>query len=101
MNADLFRSSKGVHVKLQTEVHAEFRKKLLEYGISMQKVFNNFAKLVATGDPEANKIVKGIIREDLKKKIKKLNDTPKENSLIDAMGNYDTETLYNLIEEGK
>lgn len=94
MHPDLFRNKKGVHVKLDKEVHAEFRKKLLDHGVSMQAIFNEFARLVAAGDRNAMRIVESHIRRRLRDEIEK--HKPGETN-IDEL---DHDALYDLISEG-
>lgn len=91
---DLFRDRKGVHVKLKKEVHANFRKKLFEHGISMQKVFNEFARLVACDDHRAMMIIKNLVKHELQDKISKLN---REKRHEEKMHELDQEALYDLI----
>ena len=97
MRTDLFRDRKGVHVKLKKDVHAEFRKKLFEHGISMQKVFNEFARLVANGDNRAMGIVRRLVQRELQAKLQELNEQKHREESLDEL---DQEALYDLIEGG-
>ena len=94
MRPDLFRDCKGVHVKLRKDVHANFRQKLFEHGISMQKVFNEFARLVAAGDDRALKIVRALIKRELQEKLVELSDKKQKE---ESLGELDQEALYDLI----
>lgn len=95
VHSDLFRAKKGVHIKLDKEVHAAFRKKLLDHGVSMQETFNEFARLVAAGDRKGLKIVELYVKRRLREEIEK--HTPRETN-IDEL---DHDALYDLINEGE
>jgi len=95
VRADLFRDRKGVHVKLKKDVHASFRKKLFEHGISMQKVFNEFARLVATDDPKAMRILQEFVRRELKGELEGIDRRRLEAETLNEL---DQEALYDLIE---
>jgi hypothetical protein len=92
---DLFRDRKGVHIKLKKEVHAGFRTKLFEHGISMQKVLNEFARLVACGDHRAMMIIKNLCKRELQAEIDKMDKVKRHE---EDMNELDQEALYDLIE---
>ena len=95
MRADLFRDRKGVHVKLKKDVHAGFRTKLFEHGLSMQRVFNEFARLVACGDDRAMRIVQNLVRRELREK---LDGYERQRQEEESLNELDQEALYDLIE---
>jgi hypothetical protein len=92
MRSDLFQKRKCVHVKLEKEIHAALRAKLFQYNISMQEVFDEFAKQVAEGTRPANNIVETVTKRKLREA---LEGRPKKK--YDGFGELDSELLYNLI----
>jgi hypothetical protein len=96
MRTDLLQDRKCVHVKLEKDVHAAFRARLFKHGISMQEVFDEFAKLVCSDDSKATKIVEALIMRKIREVIdgapkKKRRNERKINEL-------DHDALYDLIE---
>jgi len=64
--------------------HSEFRKVLLDYGLSMQEVLEHFASLVAEDDSKALHIVGEAYTRKRDRQIKKITDLEAEN-LYDAI----------------
>lgn len=95
MRTDLLQDRKCVHVKLDKNVHAALRAKLFQHNLSMQEVFDEFAKLVVTDDSRAGRIVEHLIMRKVKEAI---NGKPKKRDR--GINELDNDTLYNLIEEG-
>lgn len=58
-----FRTKKSVHISLFIETHKEFRKNLLDKDLSIQEVFEKFARLVNMQDKRALKILEELVRE--------------------------------------
>ena len=52
-----FQQNKSVHINLTKGVHAKFRVKLFEKGLSMQEVFERLATEVVYGNPHIDKII--------------------------------------------
>jgi len=75
---------KSIHINMTRATHSEFRKRLLDYGLSMQEVFEYFASLVAEGDSTASSIIKDAYQGKRDKAIKKVSKREVEN-LYDAI----------------
>jgi len=95
MRTDLFQDRKCVHVKLDKDVHASLRAKLFQHNLSMQEVFDEFAKLFVTEDSRANRIVEQLVMRKVKEAIE-----GKPKKLDRSVNELDHDTLYDLIEEG-
>ena len=94
MRHDLFASKKSVHIKMTKEQHAALRTKLFRYDLTMQDLFFYAACSVLDGTPAADKYLERISRSKLKKVVDDLHNTGRLH-----IGEFDSETLYNLIEE--
>ena len=75
---------KSVHINMTRATHSEFRKRLLDHGLSMQEVFEYFASLVAEGDSSASLIVKESYYRKRDRALKKVTKKEVEN-LYDAI----------------
>jgi hypothetical protein len=93
MRHDIFQSRKCIHVKLTKEVHAALRARLFQHGISMQDVFDEFARQVAEGSPRAIAIVDGLVN----RKLREVIDGKPKKRRIEGFGELDSEALYSLI----
>lgn len=93
MRADIFQARKCVHVKLSKETHAALRARLFQHSISMQEVFDEFAKQVAEGTRSANYIVETIVKRKLREALEGRTNKKK----YEGFGELDSESLYNLI----
>lgn len=101
MRHDIFRDKRDIHIKLDKNVHTEFRKKLFAYDLTMQDVVNEFADLFAKGDPNATKIVENFIVKKTKKDLEKIKSgetfvSQKEETK--NMSESDRDVLYELIK---
>ncbi len=79
-----FQTRKSVHINLTRATHSEYRKTLLDYSLSMQEVFELFARLAAEGDRRAVSILREAYDNKRNKSISSLNDVEKRN-LYDAI----------------
>ena len=95
MRADILHDRKSVHVKLEKNVHAALRAMLFNHNISMQEVFDEFAKLVVSGDHKATKIVEHLVMRKVREAIE---GKPKKRDR--SISELDVDALYDLIEEG-
>lgn len=68
--------------------HSEFRKKLFDYGVSMQEVLELFAELSGGNDERAIDIIKEAKEKKRKKALKKLTENEVED-LYDAISEID------------
>ena len=97
---DMFQDKKGIHVKLDKQVHAALRAKLFKYNLSMQEVFDDFARLIAEDNKRAQTILELLVQKKLKAALEGKQNQKSEPTLSDL----DAEALYNLIngisEEG-
>lgn len=84
-----------MHVKLDKAVHAALRAKLFQHNLSMQEVFDEFAKLVAADDRAAERIVENLVMRKVREAI---DGKPKRRDR--SVSELDHDTLYDLIEEG-
>lgn len=98
---DMFVDKKSIHVKLKPDIHASLRGKLFHYNLTMQDIFDGFAKLVAKDDKKAIKILEylaqdkienTILRAENKEKIKK------EEHRQYYLSELEEEAMYNLIK---
>jgi hypothetical protein len=69
MRTDILQDKKCVHVKLDKDVHAALRTKLFQHNLSMQEVFDEFAKLVASDDRSAERIVENLVMRKVREAI--------------------------------
>lgn len=100
MRADAFADRKSVHFKLDKEVHLALRAKLFKYDISMQELFDEFARLVATDASKAQSIVESIVNKRIKSTL--ANGTQRKKRAYnrkETFNDLDTEALYNMINE--
>lgn len=100
MRADTFADRKSVHFKLDKEVHLALRAKLFKYDISMQELFDEFARLVATDASKAQSIVDIIINKRFKSVL--ANGTKRKKRAYNKKESFtdmDAEALYNIINE--
>ena len=92
--ADIFQRRKCVHLKLSKEVHAALRACLFKHGISMQDVFDEFARQLVEGGRSANVVLESLVSRKLKEQISgKIR--PRRN---EKFGELDAEALYSLID---
>lgn len=85
--ADL-ETKKSVHVSMTKKVHSEFRKKLLDFDLSMQEVLELFASLVSENDERATDIMKQAKVTKRNKALKKFTNDEVED-LYDAISQVD------------
>jgi len=96
MRTDLFQDKKCVHVKLDKETHLALRVKCFEMNVSMQELFDEFAKLIAIGENKATRIVENYAH----KKLEKIAERKLMKRKHPRVEKIDHETLYSLIENG-
>lgn len=96
IRTDVLYEKKCIHVKLTKDVHLKLREKLFQYQLSMQSIFDEFARLLINDDKNATKIIEDLalrkIKEDLEKTVKK--PVPYNR---DGISELDHNTLYNMI----
>jgi len=95
MRSDLFDERKCVHIKISKEVHFALRSKLFKHNISMQELFDEFARVVATESPKGQFFVDAVVNKKLK------NALEGKKKKRDSLGEFDSETLYSMISSSK
>jgi len=95
MRPDIFDVKKSVHLKLKKETHIALREKLVRHGVSIQDLFQHYAEIIIEDSPRSERIIQKIVN----KKIKDLLEKKKNNRKNLPIGDLDSETLYNLLEE--
>lgn len=97
MKYDRFYGRKSVHVKLDKGIHVALREKLFKYDVTMQDLFHEAAELAVSDSAWGEKLLQRIAKKKMMLMIKQANEmtpSPQLNEL-------DSETLYNLLEDGK
>ena len=95
--SDEFQDRKGIHIKLDKNVHHALRVRLFKEGISMQEMFDEFARQVVTDSNLANKIVKSLINKKMLKALEGPVMTQKRRT--DSFNELDSDRLYDMIDE--
>lgn len=95
--SDIFKKKKGVHVQLDKDTHAHFRKELFTVGLSMQEAFEHFAQLVAVGDHRAKRLLESYVNGKIRQEIEGMKVPPRRE--LSNFGELDSEKLYSLINE--
>lgn len=98
MKSHVLVTRKCINVKLDKEVHASFRFKLLERGITMQDAMDEFARLIADDDQRALGIVERLATRKAQAELTAMSE-PKDRSR--KLSELDAETLYNLINHSE
>jgi hypothetical protein len=105
-------ANKGIHVNLPRNVYGVLRAKLFMYGLSMQQVFTEFARLIATDSPTALKILSTMsdvelgnivdsrtLMEELTPETKRKKQTPKaDKKVVFKVAGVNVDTLYDMID---
>lgn len=94
MRHDLFYDRKSVHIKLTKELHTSLREKLFRYGITMQDLFHDAAEQALLEGVRSEKFLQRVAK---KKLMATLNKTGRDERT--KIGELDSETLYNLLED--
>lgn len=93
MRYDLFQTRKSIHVKLSKESHTALREKLFRYGITMQDLFQEVAEMALMEGERSEKLLQRIVKKKMTAALEKLD---RQEKLV--LGEFDSETLYNLLE---
>jgi len=98
IRTDILHDRKCIHIKLKKEVHLKLREKLFHHQLSMQSIFDEFARLIIHDDKKATKIIEELVirraKEQLEKPAKK--QTSYSRGEINEL---DHNTLYNMISK--
>lgn len=96
MRSDIFVDKKSVHFKLDKEVHLALRAKLFKYNISMQELFDEFARMVVADVPKAHSIVDSIVGKKIRSTLS--NGPSKRRRKKDvATTEFEADVLYDMI----
>lgn len=94
MRYDLFKDKKSVHINLAKESHAALREKLFRHGLTMQDLFHGLTDFILSDSPKAVTMLENIVLKKLKSEME-----PRQRPGRMIIGELDSDTLYNLIEE--
>lgn len=94
----IFQSRKGIHVELDRETHTALRTKLFPLGLSMQQVFEEFAKRFVADDGKATRIVEAIIERRVRDAAEGPKQGQPKTKIVNA-NELDQDVLYKLIDE--
>jgi len=96
IRTDILGDKKCVHVKVTRDTHLKLREKLFSYNLSIQSVFDEFARLIVEEDTKALKILEKLAVNkalaSLEKPVKKHQYS--RNSTVEEL---DHNTLYSMI----
>jgi len=92
--------SKGIHVKLDRETHANFKARLAHHGLSMQEAFEEFARLVGSGSKHANNMMEALVARHIRQELAEVGVEPIKRNRRQHLRDLDADTLYDLINEG-
>jgi len=96
MRSDIFVDKKSVHFKLDKDVHLALRAKLFKYNISMQELFDEFARLVVADVPKANSVVDSIVGKKIRSTL--ANGPSKRRRKKEAVTtDFEADALYDMI----
>ena len=88
-----------MHIKLPKELHATLREKLFRHNVTMQDLFQDYAEVIAEDSSRAERAVQKIVNKKLRAIIE--GDVKKKENKGLMMGELDSNTLYNLLEEAE
>lgn len=108
MAFDSLADRKDIHLKLDKHVFMSMKASLFHYGLSMQEVFEEFARLFITENPDAVKMVKLLTLGKMNKAIldnggvvKRRKRQPSKHGDYKQISELDHDTLYDLINEAE
>lgn len=99
MRTDILQDKKCIHVKLNKDVHVALRSRLFRNNLSMQEVFNEFAKSIVSDETYATKIIENIVMRKVRALIEG-RPLRQKSDLDQRISELDHDVLYDLIEEG-
>lgn len=94
MRTDIFEERKSVHIKLDKDVHCAIREKLFKHNITMQDLFEEFARLVASESPRGQTMITTVVEKKIKQAIE---GKPKRRQL--SFSELDSETIYSILSK--
>lgn len=97
MRNDIFVSRKSVHIKLPKELHAILRQKLFKHNLTMQDMFEEYSSILVEDSQRSDKNIQRVVTKKMKAIMEGKGRKKERKELI--MGELDSDTLYNLLEE--
>lgn len=99
MKSDALVTKKSLHINLDKEVHAELRVKSFHHGVSIQELFDEFARQVIDDAGPGYNVLKGLVTKKIRAA---LDDAPKpKRDYSKKLHELDAEAMYTLIEENE
>lgn len=95
---NIFQARKGIHIELDRETHAGLRAKLFPLGLSMQQVFEEFARRFVADDNRAMHIIDTIIERRIREAAKGSKHDNPQTRIVNT-SELDADVLYKLIDE--
>lgn len=95
---DIFVDKKSIHFKLDRDVHFALRAKLFKHNITMQELFDEFARLVATDTAKGQSIIESIVNKKIKKVLSTSSRVVKRRKK-ESFKDLDSDALYNMIND--
>lgn len=96
MRSDILLDKKCIHVKLDKDTHSALRAKLFKHNVTMQDLFEECARMVATETTRGQSIVDSIVTRKINEAI---SGTKKKKEII--VSDMDADTLYSMINASK
>ena len=93
---DIFVDKKSIHLKLDRNVHFALRAKLFKHNVTMQELFDEVARLVATDAARGQTIIESIITKKIKK-VLSTNSSVVKRKKKESFSDLDSDALYNMI----
>jgi len=95
---NIFCDKKSIHFKLDSDIHFALRTKLFKHNITMQELFNEFARLVATDTAKGQSIIELIINKKIKRVLSTTSKVTKRKKK-ESFNDLDCDALYNMIND--
>lgn len=97
--SDIFRSHKGVHIKLRKDTHAALKVILFKKGLSIQEIVEEFTRKLVDGYRPAQNMMDDLVERKHLAEIERHKPTTKKAMMrsMENFGELDCEALYSLI----
>jgi hypothetical protein len=99
---DMFVDKKSIHIKLPPDVHSHIRTRLFNFNLTMQDMFEGFARLVAKDDKRAIRLLEHFTKEKIEDSLLKVDKKQKNEKTSEKkiyFSELEEEAMYNLIKE--
>lgn len=102
MRGDIFAVKKCIHIQIDKDVHTAMRTQLFMRGLSMQELFNEFARLISMSDARAIKIVERFEQRKLNELLgREATPVHRPKAPVKRIDELDHDVLYNMISNDK